>query len=345
MPVVPRDPAGLLASAYAERASFEYAYSWWQVVGTLGGTVLALTLAGRDEGVQVAYLWMAIAGVVVTGLGVTLGLHRLYSHRSFRARRPLELSLFVLGTAAGQGYPIRWVYDHRIHHRFTDVPGDPHSPCWRGEHRLRPIHGFLHAHFLWLFRVREPVQGDVVRDLADDATLVALDRAAPLIVATGLLVPGLIGALVESSPMGFLRGVLWGGTVRMFLLNHFTWSVNSVCHMLGEKPAGLANEARNNPLVGILALGEGWHGNHHLDPSSARHGWRWYEVDFTWVVLRILENVGVINSVRRPRSAMAGNPRDSGGGVTDALLASQCLRAGPNDFLVPRLVPELRFTS
>ena len=109
MPAVPPDPAGLLASAYAERASFDYAYSWWAVTGTAVGTLAALTLAGLEGGVHVAYLWMAIAGVVVTGLGVTLGLHRLYSHRSFRARRPLELVLFVLGTAAGQGYPIRWV--------------------------------------------------------------------------------------------------------------------------------------------------------------------------------------------------------------------------------------------
>lgn len=294
----------------------EYVYSWWQVGGSALGTFLAIAMHVQEGETDPTFLTLAIAGAVLTGLGVTVGLHRLFSHRAFRARRPLELALFILGTAAGQGYPIRWVYDHRIHHRHTDTPGDPHSPVWWGSCRLGAVSGFLHAHCLWLFRPRAAVDGHVVRDLAEDGVLVRLDQAAPLIVLAGLLLPGCLGAIVEPTPMGFLKGALWGGAVRMFLLNHVTWSVNSVCHTLGVKPDGLPNEARNNPLVGLLALGEGWHGNHHLDPSSARHGWRWYQVDITWGVLRVLEAIGLIDGVRRHRVAapIATKDLDVGGG-------------------------------
>lgn len=295
------DPAARVTAEYANRRREEHTYSWWQTGGTSAGVFAALLLHVREVDIAPGFYMLAVVGAVLTGFGVTMGLHRLYSHQSFRARRPLALALFVLGTAAGQGYPIRWIYDHRVHHRYTDVPGDPHSPLWWGSRRLGLAAGFLHAHCLWLFRERMPLDGRIVKDIAGDQTLVRIDRVAPLIVVCGLLLPGFLGLVIEPAPVGFVKGVLWGGLVRMFLLNHVTWSVNSVCHMVGGRPSGLSNQARNNPVVGILALGEGWHGNHHLDPSSARHGWRWYQFDFTWYVLRLLQSLGLISSVRSPR--------------------------------------------
>lgn len=283
---------------YAGRERSERWYAWWSVCGTLTGTMAAGLIAVFEGGVEPFFVFLSLFFLVITGFGVSAGLHRYFSHYSYAAKRPFQVALAVLGIASAQGYFIRWVFDHRIHHRYTDMPGDPHSPYFRGETELSRIGGLLHAHFGWLLRGRSVLAGRVVGDLASDPVMTALDRQSPAIALVGVLVAALIGWSFEPSAMGFLKGALWGGPVRMFLLNHIVWSVNSIGHSVGSKVEGVRSQARNNALLGFLAFGDGWHANHHLSPLSARHGWQKGALDLSWTVLRLLERIGWVYNLR-----------------------------------------------
>ncbi len=268
------------------------------------GLVAAIgSLWGR--GIQWTELSLLIGMYVATGLGITVGFHRLFVHRSFETVRPVKFALAVLGSMSVQGPLLRWAAYHRRHHKHSDEPEDPHSPHRFGEGLWGVIAGAWHAHLGWMFAAAPPNLGRYVRDLYADKLLRLVSRLFGLWVILGLLIPTAIGGLLSGTWTGALLGFLWGGLARIFLVHHVTWSINSVCHIWGRRPFKVRDESRNNFLCGFLAMGEGWHNNHHAFPTSARHGLRWWEFDFSFLVIRLLELLGLAWRVRVPTPAAA----------------------------------------
>lgn len=249
-----------------------------------------------------------------TALGVTVGFHRLFTHRSFETVAPVRAILAVLGSMSVQGPLIQWVGEHRRHHQHSDGDHDPHSPhrhtggSW-GDSLWGTIRGFFHAHMGWLFRATGRGAARYTRDLRADPMIRFISRKFVWWVILGLALPAVLGGLITLSWEGAFLGFLWGGMVRVLMNHHITWSVNSVCHLWGSHPFRSGDHSRNNAVVGVLALGEGWHNNHHAFPTSARHGLRWWELDASYWVIRALEAVGLAWKVRVPDAVRVGARR------------------------------------
>jgi stearoyl-CoA desaturase (Delta-9 desaturase) len=224
---------------------------------------------------------------LLTGLGITVGYHRLFTHRSFKTTRTLRALFAVLGSMAVEGSVIEWVSTHRKHHCFSDRPGDPHSPHtddppgWRGA-----LRGLGHAHVGWMFRGNDMANPrHYARDLLADRDLRFISRTFPLWVVVGLALPFGLGVALTGSAVGGLTGLLWGGAVRVFLLHHATFSINSLCHFFGGRPFATGDESRNLAWLAPATLGEAWHNNHHAFPTSARHGLgRWQLDPGAWLI-------------------------------------------------------------
>jgi stearoyl-CoA desaturase (delta-9 desaturase) len=247
------------------------------------------------------YVGLLAGMYIVSGLGITIGYHRLYTHKSFATRGPVAVLFAIFGGMATQGPVIWWCATHRKHHQHSDHEHDPHSPHAGHAPGIRgAVRGFLHAHMGWLFSDLRADMKRYVPDLLADRTTVRINRLFPLWVALGLAIPAAIGGLVTMTWMGALLGFLWGGIVRICLLHHVTWSINSVCHIWGSRDYASGDESRNNPIFGILAFGEGWHNNHHAFPASARHGLKWWQFDSSWLVIRTLEKLGLASKIRLP---------------------------------------------
>jgi len=226
---------------------------------------------------------------LLTALGVTVGFHRLLTHRAFQTRPWLRYTLAVLGSMSVQGGVIDWVADHRKHHTFTDEEGDPHSPHTGHGPGLRGVlSGLWHAHTGWLFETHGQASSKrFARDLVDDRIMRRINRGFPLIALASLLLPFLIGlALGGGVVLAGLSALLWGGLVRVFLVHHITWSINSICHFFGSRRFETDDESTNVFWLALPSLGEAWHHNHHAFPTSAFHGLRWYELDPSgWLIL------------------------------------------------------------
>jgi stearoyl-CoA desaturase (delta-9 desaturase) len=233
---------------------------------------------------------------VASALGVTVGFHRLLTHRAFQTRRWLRYTLAVLGSLSVQGAVIDWVADHRKHHTFTDEEGDPHSPHAGVGSGLRGmVSGLWHAHVGWLFSTQGQASSKrFAPDLVQDATMRRINRNFPMLALASLLVPFLLGlAISGGSLLAGLSALLWGGLVRIFLLHHVTWSINSICHFFGRRRFDTDDHSTNVFWLALPSLGEAWHHNHHAFPRSAFHGLRWYELDPSgWLILG-LERLGL----------------------------------------------------
>lgn len=224
---------------------------------------------------------------VLTGLGITVGYHRLFTHRSFKTTRGTRVALAVFGSMAVEGPLIEWVATHRKHHQFSDVPGDPHSPHvdhapgWRGA-----LRGLGHAHIGWIFRGEDKANpARYAKDLLADRDLRFISRTFPVWVVAGLALPFGLGVALTGTVVGGLTGLLWGGAVRIFLLHHATFSINSLCHCFGRRPFSTGDQARNLAWLAPIAFGEAWHNNHHAFPTSARHGIGRHQIDpGSWLI-------------------------------------------------------------
>lgn len=238
---------------------------------------------------------------LLTGFGITVGYHRLFTHRSFKASPVVVWTLGILGSMAIEGPVTWWVATHRRHHRHSDREDDPHSPrAGRRPGLLGAASAMLHAHIGWSFR-KDCVDTDTqcyAPDLLRDKRMQAINSLFSLWVMLGLALPSLAGWLVEPGWRGAFLGLIWGGLVRVFMVHHVTWSVNSICHAWGHKSHETGDESRNNALVGILALGEGWHNNHHAFPSSARHGLKWWQFDASWLLIRLMALLGLASDIK-----------------------------------------------
>jgi stearoyl-CoA desaturase (Delta-9 desaturase) len=279
-------------------------------------TITAVVLPFLGFLVAVVLLWgglvtgrdLAIFAVmyVLAGFGVTIGYHRLLTHRSFEAPAAVRGALAIFGSMALQGAVIHWVADHRKHHTFADEEGDPHSPHVGAGDGLRGVlRGIWHAHTGWLFDRSERASARrYARDLREDPVIRFVDRWFLLWVFIGLAAPFAAGfALSGWTLAGGLTGLLWGGLVRIFVVHHATWSVNSICHIYGRRPFVTEDESRNNWAVALVALGEGWHHNHHAFPTSAKHGLRATEIDPSYAIIWMMERVGLAREVKRPTAA------------------------------------------
>jgi stearoyl-CoA desaturase (delta-9 desaturase) len=272
------------------------------VVLPIGGFVAALVLLW-DE--LVGPLELTTMGVlyVLTGLGITVGFHRLLTHRAFETTAPVKAAFAILGSMAVQGPVINWVADHRKHHAFTDAEGDPHSPhLSRLPGLLGALGGLWHAHVGWLFtEAGRAERGRYARDMLDDPVMRFVDRGFFAWVLAGLAVPFCVGWLVGGTLRAGLTTLLWAGLVRIFVLHHVTFAINSLCHFLGRRRFATDDESRNVAWLAPLSFGESWHHNHHAFPRSAFHGLRRGEAVLDpggWVV-RLLERLGLAWNVVR----------------------------------------------
>ncbi|MBN9400403.1 MAG: acyl-CoA desaturase ['Candidatus Kapabacteria' thiocyanatum] len=228
---------------------------------------------------------MMLALGALTEFGVTFGYHRMVVHKAFTAHPILKAIVLAFGSMAFQGPVINWASVHTKHHAMSDQEGDPHTPTFRG---------FIFAHFEWLIEMTSTdmaaIRSKYESRYTKDPMLVWFDKTFLLWSAFSLILPFLLGGW---------QGLLWGGLIRIFLTSHVTWSVNSVCHIVGGRMFKTTDQSRNNFIVGLLALGEGWHNNHHAFPSSAFHGLRWWQIDITAYMIRIFEKVGLVSGVVR----------------------------------------------
>jgi stearoyl-CoA desaturase (delta-9 desaturase) len=241
----------------------------------------------------------------LTGLGITVGFHRYLTHRAFKTKRPVRAALAILGSAAVEGPVISWVADHRKHHAFADVPGDPHSPhVDHGVGLLGALRGLAHAHLGWLYdHSQRGLKTRYAPDLMNDPLIRFVDRTFVLWVFAGLAVPFGLGWAIGGSLHSALTGLLWGGLVRMFVLHHVTYSINSLCHFFGRRDYDTDDESRNLAWLAPLSFGESWHNNHHAFPTSFRHGLRFWQVDPGAALIWTLEKFGLAWDVVRVKPA------------------------------------------
>jgi len=256
---------------------------WVFLAPGIGAVAAAIAIAQGQ--VRPIHLVLLVVGFVATGLGVTVGYHRLLTHQSFETHPAIKFILLVLGSMAVEGPAVMWVANHMKHHAFSDQEGDPHSPN----------QGILHAHWGWLFDFSAVDVQRYAAHAAEDRVARFVSRTFIVWVIAGYVVPFLVAGW---------EGLVWGGLFRQFFVQNVTFAVNSVCHCWGPRPFKTTDVSRNNWVVGILGLGEGWHNNHHAFPASAFHGFRWWEFDLSGRLIRLLESLKLAWNVKRPDPRM-----------------------------------------
>jgi stearoyl-CoA desaturase (delta-9 desaturase) len=292
-----REPKAVLATPSASRATVARRVS--NLIGLslpFLGFVVAIVLCW-DRFVEPVDLVLLAVGYSATCLGITVGFHRLLTHRSFKTSPAVRYSLAVLGTLAVEGSVIKWVTDHRKHHDFADEEGDPHSPHEAG---LGALKGLWHAHMGWLFTtVGQADRSRYGADLLKDRGIRAIDAAERPLIAGSLALPFLLGLLIKGTLTGALLTLVWAGLVRIFLLHHATFSINSICHFFGRRRFETEDASTNVGWLSLATFGESWHNNHHAFPTSAFHGLRAQELDLGGQFICALERVGLAWDVVR----------------------------------------------
>jgi stearoyl-CoA desaturase (delta-9 desaturase) len=270
---------GVIAPLAALLAAVPFAWGWG--------------LNWVDVGIFVAFY-------CISGLGITVAYHRYFTHGSFKANPWLHVAMAIAGSMAVQGPVITWVADHRRHHAFSDRDGDPHSPWAFGATPVAIAKGFWHAHMGWLFDRDQSNADRFAPDLVKDPAIKKVDDLFWLWTLLSLTLPALLGGLITWSFAGALSAFFWAGLVRVCVLHHVTWSVNSICHMIGERPFTARDRSANFWPLAIFSFGESWHNLHHADPTSARHGVQHGQIDLSARLIWVFEKFGWVHSVRWP---------------------------------------------
>jgi stearoyl-CoA desaturase (Delta-9 desaturase) len=281
------------------------------VVVPFAGTLVAIVMLW-NRAVDLTDLILLVVMYMVTAVGITVGFHRLLTHRAFASYPWVERTFAVLGSLSVQGSVMDWVADHRKHHAHTDCEGDPHSPhIGHGS----GLSGLWHAHVGWLLETQGQADWKkYAAELYEDPAMRRIGRWFPQLALLSLLVPTVAGwALHDFTAAGALRGLVWGGLVRIFFVHHVTWSVNSVCHFFGSRRFDIDDHSTNVGWLAVLSLGESWHHNHHAFPRSAYHGLRWWEIDVSGLIIAGMQKLGLawnvvrITPERQQSRALAAN--------------------------------------
>ncbi|HSP36584.1 MAG TPA: fatty acid desaturase [Frankiaceae bacterium] len=292
------------------RPTWQLAVMWLFLIGPVIGLAVAVVLA-TWLGVGPSWLdiGLAVALYAFTGHGITIGFHRLFTHSSFRANRGLRATLAVAGSMAVEGPVIHWVADHRRHHAHSDVEGDPHSPWRFGTSTGAVAKGLAFAHMGWFLSDEKTNAERFAPDLIADRDIAKISRLFPLWVAISLVLPTVIGGLVTWSWTGAFTAYLWAGVVRLLILHHSTFAINSICHVAGRRPFRSRDKAGNVAVLAILSMGESWHNLHHADPTCARHGVDRGQLDSSARLIRWFEVAGWATNVRWPDPARLARRR------------------------------------
>jgi stearoyl-CoA desaturase (Delta-9 desaturase) len=293
-------PGGTLPEVEAERSPV--------YERVLVGVFVAVPLLALLAAVPLAWGWglgwhdvvLALAFYYISGLGVSMGLHRYFTHGSFKAKRGFKIALAIAGSMALENSVITWVADHRRHHKYSDKEGDPHSP-WRFGNDWRALtKGLVFAHVGWLFDGEITSEEKFCPDWLADRDVAAISRWFPGLVAVSMLAPALIGGLWSMSWQGAVTAFFWATLVRVAFLHHITWSINSICHTFGKEEFTVRDRSRNVSWLAILSFGESWHNLHHADPTCARHGVLKGQIDISARLIWFAEKLGWVYDVRWP---------------------------------------------
>jgi stearoyl-CoA desaturase (delta-9 desaturase) len=290
-----------MMTAFVIMTKLEKRVNLFAVALPFAGTLAAIVLLWNSV-VSATDLAILAVMYVLTALGVTVGFHRMLTHRSFQAPKPVEYAFAALGSMAVQGPVMAWVADHRKHHAHADHEGDPHSPhVGHGDGAGSVFRGLWHAHVGWLWSDQGQASArKYAPDLLEDRGMRIINRRFPVLVLLSLALPALAGwALSGGSLAGAATGLLWGGLVRIFFVHHVTWSVNSLCHFLGSRRFETDDQSTNVAWLSLLSFGESWHHNHHAFPRSASHGLRRWEraLDPSALVIKTMEKLGLARNV------------------------------------------------
>jgi stearoyl-CoA desaturase (Delta-9 desaturase) len=270
----------------------------------IGGPLLAVLAA-----IPVAWGWglgwhdivIALVMYAISGHGITVGFHRYFTHGAFKAKKALRVALAIAGSLAIEGPVIRWVADHRRHHAYSDREGDPHSPWRYGENLKALIKGLWHAHIGWMFDVEQTNHQRFAPDLLADRAIARVSKAFPWLSAASLLLPPLLGfAWSGWTWQGAATAFFWGSLVRVAVLHHVTWSINSICHTIGRRPFSTRDKSANVWWLAIPSMGESWHNLHHADPTAARHGVLRGQLDSSARIIWTFEKLHLAHDVRWP---------------------------------------------
>lgn len=265
----------------------------------LGFAYAIASLWGRGIGWLDLTLFLTL--YLFTGLGTTIGFHRMLTHRSFDAPRPVRIITAIAGSMAIEGSVISWVADHRRHHAFTDKPGDPHSPhLEETEGSKGVLLGLWHAHIGWFFDRERTNIPKFAPDMQKDRSMVVVSNLFPMWVVLSLAIPAAIGLAVTGTFAGALSAFIWGAAVRIFFLHHVTWSINSICHFYGKRPFDSDDLSTNNWVMSLLAFGEGWHNTHHAFPSSPIHGLERWQFDLSGSLIRLMAKLRLASNLKIP---------------------------------------------
>jgi stearoyl-CoA desaturase (delta-9 desaturase) len=291
-----------MMTAFAAMTKLEKRVNLFAVALPFVGTLAAIVLLWNSV-VSATDLAILAVMYILTGLGVTVGFHRMLTHRSFQAPKPVEYAFAIFGSMAVQGPVMAWVADHRKHHAHADHEGDPHSPhVGHGDGAGGVLRGLWHAHVGWLLSEQGQASArKYTPDLLEDRGMRIINRRFPVLVLLSLALPALAGWALTGSLAGAATGLLWGGLVRIFFVHHVTWSVNSVCHFLGTRRFETDDQSTNVAWLSVLSFGESWHHNHHAFPRSAAHGLRRWEhaLDPSALVIKTMEKLGLARNVVR----------------------------------------------
>jgi stearoyl-CoA desaturase (delta-9 desaturase) len=294
----PPDPSAVDAPERQSVGALFWLYVF--VIVPLMAVLAAIPLAwgGFVGPVELALL---VIFYTVSAAGITVGFHRHFTHGAFKAKPRVRVMLAIAGTLAIEGPLDRWVADHRKHHAFSDKEGDPHSPWRFGDSLPALMKGLFYAHLGWLFDVEQTSRRKYAPDLLDDPAMRRVSASFPWLVLTSLLLPAVLCGLITWSWWGLLTGFFWAGLVRIALVHHITWSINSICHVMGSHPFKSRDRSGNVWWLAIPSLGESWHNLHHADPTCARHGVEKGQIDISARLISWMEKAGWVSNVRWPK--------------------------------------------
>ncbi len=269
-----------------------------------------LPFAGFVIGLIMIYFWgfgwfefnVLLITYILTIIGVEVGFHRLFAHKAFESYPWVKGILSILGSMSAQGPMIYWTANHRRHHQYSDKPGDPHSPHLHGEESKWKglITGLWHAHVGWQYHHDTPNTAHFTKDILKNKLLYSINKRYYLWVILGVLIPAVVCGLIRQSWEGAAIGFIWGGLARIFLLNHITFSINSICHVWGKVTYDTKESSRNNIWFAIPSFGQAWHNNHHAFPYSSSLSFKWYQIDLAGMVIRLMKVLGLAWDLKMP---------------------------------------------